>query len=108
MKLVIDGFTNPSEKVETGIAQELPVSLILFVIYINRVFSMVKIGLPNIIYTSFVNNLEYIISDCSIHKVARLFEKMRKITSECKTSNVVINDMSKTIVILFPKLDTKS
>lgn len=82
VELVIDGFTNPKQKVETGIPQGSLVSPILFLIYISGVFSTVEKRLHNFICVSFVDGLGFITSDCSINKVTRLLEKKGKITLE--------------------------
>ena len=42
VELVIDGFTNSRQKVESGISQGSPVSPILFLIYISGVFSIIE------------------------------------------------------------------
>ena len=57
MELVIDRFRNPRQKVESGIPQGLPVSPILFLMYISGVFSVVEEQLLYIIYMSFVDDL---------------------------------------------------
>lgn len=67
---------------EIRILQVLPISLILFLIYISEVFSKVKEKLPNVIYVSFVNNLRFKIFDYSINKVAILVEKLGVIALE--------------------------
>lgn len=94
-------FTNPRQKVETGISQGSPVFQILFLIYISEVFSAFEAKLPNIICVSFVDNLAFLTSDSSINKVATLLEKAGKIALQWGTSNSVTYDMSKTEAILF-------
>ena len=86
VELVIDGFTNPKQKVETGIPQGSPVSPILFLIYISRVFSAIEVKLPDIICMSFVDDLAFLTSDRSIKKVAILLEKAGKIALEWGTN----------------------
>ena len=46
VELVIDGHINPKCKVETGILQRSPISPILFLIYISRVFLEIESRLP--------------------------------------------------------------
>ena len=63
VKLVIDGFTNPRQKVKFGISQGLPISLILVLIYMSGVFSVVEKQLPNMLCVSFIDNLGFITAD---------------------------------------------
>lgn len=79
MKLIIDGFTNLRQKVETSILQGLPVSPILLLIYISEVFSTVGTTLPSVICVLFVDNLAFVIFDRSINKVGMVLEKAGKI-----------------------------
>lgn len=48
VELVIDEFRNSRQKVELGIPQRSLVSAILFLIYINEVFSMIEDQLSHI------------------------------------------------------------
>lgn len=79
MELIIDGFAISWQKVETGILQDLLVSPILFFIYISKVFPAIETKLPNIACVSFVNDLVYVISDCSITKIGKVLEEEGKI-----------------------------
>ena len=101
VELVIDGFTNPRQKVETGIPQDSPVSPILFLIYISNVFSAVEAKLSNVTCVSFVDDLAFLTSDYFINKIATMLEKPGKIALQWGTSNSVTYDMSKTVAILF-------
>lgn len=55
VKLVINSFINCKYKVETEILQGLPISLILFLIYISNIFLEVERQVPNITYLSFMD-----------------------------------------------------
>ena len=66
VKLVINRYTNSRQKVESGLTLRSPVSLILFLIYIGRVFFMIEDQLPHIICLSFINNLGFLIADQSV------------------------------------------
>lgn len=103
VELVIDGFTSPRQRVKTRIPQGLPVSPILFLIYISGVFSIVEARLPNVTCLLFVDDLGFITSDRSISKVARLREKAGQIALEWEANNAVAYDMSKTEAVLFSK-----
>ena len=80
IKLVIDWFINSSPKIEVGISQSLLVFLILFLIYISRMFSIIKKQLLYIICISFIDDLGFLTANWSISKIAKIFEKVGKIT----------------------------
>lgn len=61
---------NPEKKVKTEILQGLPISPILFLIYISRVFDMVIITSSNTISLWFIDNLGFLVNRKLIHKVA--------------------------------------
>ena len=103
VELVIDGFTNPRQKVESGIPQGSPVSPILFLIYISGMFSVVEEQLPNVTCVSFVDDLGFITADRSISKIAEILEKAGHMMLEEGANNAVIYDMSKTEAALFSK-----
>lgn len=103
VELVIDGFTNPRQKVESGIPQGLPVSQILFLIYISGVFFVVEEHLPNVTCVSFVDDLGFITADRSISKIAKTLEKAGNIVLEWRANNTVIYGISKTEAVLFSK-----
>ncbi len=60
VEIVIDGHINLEKKVETGIPQELPVSPILFLIYISGVVDVVKEMSPETISLSFMDDLGFL------------------------------------------------
>lgn len=68
VELVIYGFANSWQIVEIRISQGLPISLILFFIYVNNVFLAVETKLPNIICVLFVDDLAFVIANYSIKK----------------------------------------
>ena len=103
VKLVIDGYTNPKQKIETGIPQGSPVSPILFIIYISGMFSQIEERLPGVTCVSFVDDLGFLTSGRSISIVGKLLEKAGKIALEWGGNNSVTYDMSKTEVVLFSK-----
>ena len=82
-------------------SQGSPVSPILFLIYISEVFSAIDTKLPNVKCVSFVDDLAFLISNCSINKIAKVLEKAGKIALQWGTSNSVTYDISKTEAILF-------
>lgn len=58
---MIDSYNNPKNDIETGICQELLVSLILFLIYISKIFKEIEKKFPKIVSLSFVNDLGFIV-----------------------------------------------
>ena len=103
VELVIDGFTNPRQKVKSGIPQRSPVSPILFLIYISGDFSVVEKQLLDVTHVSFVEDLGFITANRSISKIASTLEKAGRIVLEWGINNVVTYDMNKTKVVLFSK-----
>ena len=79
---MINGYNNSEKNVETGIPQELPVSLILFLIYISRVFEQVKKELPKIVSLLFLDDLGFIASRMSVKKIAKALEKVDNLIVE--------------------------
>ena len=57
----------------------MPICPILFLIYINIIFFLVKIKLADVIFMLFVNNLGFLISNQSINKIKKLLKKIEKI-----------------------------
>lgn len=103
VELVIDGFTNLRQKVESEIPQESPVSPILFLIYISEVFSIIKKHLLYVTCVSFIINLSFLIADLSISKLVKTLEKMGEIVLKREKNNAITYDTSKTKVVLFSK-----
>ena len=82
LQLVIDGHNNPKNEIETGIPQGLPVSPILFLIYINVVFEQVEKKLPEIVSLSFVDNLGFIASETLVKEIAKALKKVGNLIVE--------------------------
>ena len=103
VELVIDGFTNPRQKVESGIPQGSPVSPILFLIYISGVFSIIEEQLPHVTCVSFVDDLGFLTADRSISKIAKTLQKVGRIALEWGANNAVTYDTRKTEAVLFSR-----
>ena len=103
VELVIDGFTNPRQEVESGIPQGSPVSPILFLIYISGVFSIIEDQLPQITCLSFIDDLGFLTADRSVSKIAKTLEKVGQIALEWGANNAVTYDTSKTEAVLFSR-----
>lgn len=76
VKLVIDGYVNLEKKVKIEIPQGLPISSILFLIYISRIFNIVITISPNTISLLFMNNLGFLVNRKSIYKVVPDIKKI--------------------------------
>ena len=79
VEIVIDGHINPENRVEIGIPQGLPVSPILFLIYISRVFDVVKKESPETTSLSFMDKLRFLANGNLIQEVAASLEKIGEI-----------------------------
>lgn len=99
-ELVIDGYTNPKYKVETGIPQGSLVSPILFLIYISGVFSEIERQVPNITCLSFMDDLGFLAAGKSMLEIKKSLDKSDKITLDWEVHNAVTYDISKTKAIL--------
>ena len=82
VELVINGYINSRQRVESRIPQRSPVSPILFLIYISRVFSMIDNQLSHIIYLSFIDELGFLTADWSVSKIAKILEQVGQIALE--------------------------
>lgn len=102
VELVIDGYTNPKQKVESGIPQGSTVSPILL-IFISGVFSQIEEKIPKITCISFVDDLGFLIGGHSPREVGRILEKAGQSALEWGANNLVTYNISKTEAILFSK-----
>lgn len=107
VEIVIDGHINPEKNVETGILQGLPMSPILFLIYISGVFYAVLVILPNTISVSFIDELEFLASGNLVWEVTTSLEKTGETVLNWGLDNIVPYDMAKTEAILFTKARSK-
>ena len=71
IQLVIDGYDNKEREIETGISQGLPVSPVLFLIYISGVFDAVAENNPGVTSLSFVDDLGFIVSGTSVKEISQ-------------------------------------
>ena len=79
MELVTDRHINPKCKVNTGIFQRLPVSLILFLIYISGVFLEIESCLLQITCLLFIDDLGFLAASNSVIEIKKILEKAEKI-----------------------------
>jgi len=64
--LVIDGFECPTRDIAAGLPQGSPVSPILFIIYISRIFQELETRYPKLKALSFVDNITLLMAGISI------------------------------------------
>lgn len=76
--LIINGHINLKYKVEIRVSQGSPVSFILFLIYISRVFFDIKSCLLQVTCLSFIDNFGFPIASNSIIKIEKILEKAGK------------------------------
>ena len=103
VELIIDGYINAKQKVETGIPQGSPVSPILFLIYISGVFSQIESRLPQVTCLSFMDDLGFLTAGHSVWEITKTLEEAGKIALDWGENNAVTYDISKTEAILFSK-----
>lgn len=104
MKIIINKFINPEKNIRINILQKLPVSLILFLIYISKVFDAVSVILPNTTSVSFMSNWRFLASRNLVQKLATSLEKIRIIILNWGLDNAVLYNIAKTMAILFIKI----
>lgn len=79
--MVIDGHDNKEKKIEIGIPQELLVSLILFLIYISRVFNAVRENNLAVTSLSFMDHLRFIAFCTSIKEIFQTLDILASVYS---------------------------
>lgn len=94
VELVIDGHTNPKCKIETGIPQGLPVSPVLFLLYIRGVFAEIESRLPEVACLSFIDDLAFLAAGNSIIEIKKILEKAGKIPLDWGARNAVTYGIS--------------
>jgi hypothetical protein len=73
VQLIINGYTYSSKKIEAGLPQGSLISLILFVIYINRFFDYIEEKIP-ITTLLFADNIDIIAVESSIRDTTKTLE----------------------------------
>lgn len=91
------------KKIETGIPQDFLVSLVLFLIYISRVFN--KVLKTSFLVTSlfFIDNLGFIGFDSLVKEIVRVLEKVVSKIIDWGRLNAVIFNRLKTEAVIFSK-----
>ena len=102
-QLVIYSLLNQERKIERGIPQRWPVSPILFLIYINRVFDQVQNELLEVLSLSFMDDLGFMVAGPSVKEIAKILEKVSKVVLQWNKDDAVTYDTGKTELVLFSK-----
>ena len=100
---MIDRHDNKKRNIETRISQGSPVSPILFLIYISRVFIKISEISPLATSLLFVNKLGFIASNSSVKEIIKVLEKVAKEVIKWDRQNVVTYDILKTEVVFLSK-----
>ncbi len=103
VEIVIDGYINLKKEVKMGILQELPVSQILFFIYISRVFDVVSMISLKTMSILFMDDLGFLASENPIQEVVFSLEKISETVLRWGFFNAIIYDIAKIKTILFSK-----
>lgn len=103
VQLVINGHNNKKQNIETRILQRSPVSSILFLIYISRVFEQIIESYLGISYLLFIDDVGFIAFRCLVKELTNILGQLAKVILEWGKSNAVIYDIAKTKVVLFSK-----
>ena len=101
--MIIDRHANQEKRIETGIPKGSPISPILFLIYISRVFGQVEENLPGVVSLSFINDLGFIALGTSMKEIAKTLKKVSKVVLQWGKENAVIYNTGKTELVLFSK-----
>jgi hypothetical protein len=105
IQLIIKGHTYSAASLETKISQRSSVSLILFIIYLNGIFKIIKAKI--LIKTlSFMDDISFLISKNLIQKVSEILKTAEKEIISWELTNNVSFEINKTETILFTKKKT--
>ena len=86
-----------------GILQGSPVSTILFLIYISRIFDKVTKFNSEVMSLSFVDDLGFVASRYLVKRLAKALGRVAKMVLEWRKYNVVTYDITKIEAVLFSK-----
>lgn len=101
--MIINKHDNKKKEIKTGIPQGLPISLILFLIYISRIYDVIEENNPTVTSLLFVDDLGFIASSNSIKEISQALGKVASTVLHWGSINAVTYDTSKTKSVLFSK-----
>lgn len=103
VELIIDGYINLKYKVEIRIPQRSPVSPVLFLIYMSRVFLEIETQLPQVTRLLFIDNLGFLVAGNSVIKIKKILDKVGKIIFNLGMYNAIIYNINNIKALLFFK-----
>jgi hypothetical protein len=101
--LVIDGHECLEQLIETGVPQSSPVSLILFVIYLSRVFWAIEAAVSEIQALFFTDDLDMLIAANSVTQISKQLQRAGEAAIAWGQDNTVQFDREKTEAVLFTR-----
>lgn len=94
IQIVINGHKNEEKKIETEIPQGLPVSPILFLIYISGVLASVSESCSLITFLLFVDGFGFIASGSLFKNIALILKKVATTVLQWCKANAVTYDIA--------------
>jgi hypothetical protein len=71
IQLIVDRFQYAEKSVSTGVPQGSPASLILFAIYISRIFEAIKTAVSGVRALSFSDNIDIVVLAGSVDQACK-------------------------------------
>jgi hypothetical protein len=100
--IVINGHEGAMTPTSIGIPQGLPVSPILFAIYISGIFDEVEAKLAGI-SLSFVDNISWLVIGEKVTEITEKLQRCARLSKEWASRNAIEFDIAKTEAIIFTK-----
>src|SRR4029077_304669 len=101
--VVVDRFKGQIYSDTAGLPQGLPVSPILFIIYISRIFSSLESQFPQLGTFSFIDNTTFLVAGILIQEVAKTLQDIGEKAITWGQENKVEFKVDKTEVIFFSR-----
>lgn len=94
IEIVVDRYNNSERDMETSIPLGLPLSPILYLIYINGIFDIITSTSLEITFISFMYDLRFLVSSNPIKKVTSILETTGEIIYKYRLSNTITYDIT--------------
>lgn len=98
---MINGHNYQEKNVKIRITERLLAFLILFIIYISKVFKQIERQLSKVVSLLFIDDLRFIALEKSVKKICKTLEKFGKIVLKWKEENIITYNTAKTKLVLF-------